>query len=287
MLKSENHKNSVAVMSSLFASFAVFHTFLIHERIMFFMLSLLQIAPTLADFFGVHLNSQARSVEQILEFAYSRNPQVVVLVVIDSLDYRFYTDFAEELKGIHELVEQDGFLFECETVSSHTTPAIASILTGLRPESHGIFANSDVGKSKIKSILEILEDEGKPTAAAIETKGAKPLLGRISYVFAVDDREDIIAYDKLITTHTISVLNKQDLRLVFSHLRAIDRFAHRGNDLRVAAKAIHENVRAITKAVSERNGLLVICGDHETHGRDKDKKYGKAPAAVPLIVCCP
>ena len=86
------------------------------------LISLLQIAPTLAEFFGVHLNSsQTRPMQQILDFAYSRKPvpQVVVLVVIDSLDFRFYSDFAEELKGIHELVKRDGFLFECETVSSH------------------------------------------------------------------------------------------------------------------------------------------------------------------------
>jgi len=248
-------------------------------------LSLLQIAPTLAEFFEVHLNSQAHPVEQILNFAYSRNPQVVVLVVIDSLDFRFYTDFPDEFREIHELVERDGLLFECETVSSHTTPAIASILIGLRPESHKILTSNDVGKSKIKSILEILEDEGQKTAAAIETKGTEPLSGRISYVFAVDDREDILEYDELIKTYTISVLKKQDVRLVFSHLRAIDRFAHRGEDLSVAAKAINENVRAIANAVSERNGLLVICGDHETHVKEREASQGKA--TVPLIVCCP
>lgn len=59
------------------------------------LISLLQIAPTLAEFFGVHLNSQTHPVQQILDFAYSRKPvpQVVVLVVIDSLDIRFLCRF--------------------------------------------------------------------------------------------------------------------------------------------------------------------------------------------------
>ena len=252
------------------------------------LISLLQIAPTLAEFFKVHLFSQARPVGQILKFAYSRKPvpKVVVLVVVDSLDYRFYTAFADELRGIHELVErEDGLLFECEAVSSHTTPAIGSILTGLKPEAHGILTNDDVGKSKIKSILEILEDGGQKTAAAIETKGAEPLWGRISYVFAVDDREDIFEYDELIKRHTISVLKKQDLRLAFSHLRTIDRFAHRGWDLSVAAKVTDENVREIIKAVGERFGLLFICGDHETHLKGRKASHRKA--TVPLIVCWP
>ncbi len=249
-------------------------------------LSLLNIAPTLAEFFGVHLTSRVQPVEQILKFAHTRNPQVVVLIVIDSLDYPVYLDFAVELEVLHELVERDGLLFECETVSNHTTPAIASILTGLRPESHKIRTSEDVGKSKINSILEILDDAGKPTAVVLETDGTKPLLGRISYVFPVDDREDIVEYDALIKTHTISVLKKhEEVRFVFSHLRAIDRFAHRGWDLRVAARVTNENMKSIAKAVGARNGMLVICGDHEAHLKARKASHEKK--TVPLIVSCP
>ncbi|RZN37035.1 MAG: hypothetical protein EFT35_07055 [Methanophagales archaeon ANME-1-THS] len=250
-------------------------------------ISLLQIAPTLADFFGIQLISRARPVEQILEFTYSRNPvpPVMVLVVIDSLDCHFYATYAVELEVLHHLVERGGLLFECETVSNHTTPAIASILTGLLPETHGIVTSEDVGKSKINSILEILDEHGTPTAVVMETNGTKPLAGRISYVFAVDDREDIGEYDELIKAHTITVLQKPEVRLVASHLRAIDRFSHRGWDLRVAAKVTNENMRAIAEAVSDRNGMLLICGDHEMHLKNKKRETG--PATVPLIVACP
>jgi hypothetical protein len=248
--------------------------------------SQLQIAPTLADFFGVHLTSRVHPVEQILKVMYARNPHVVVLVVIDSLDFQVYLDYADELAVLHELVERDdGLLFECETVSNHTTPAIASILTGLQPESHKIRTSEDVGKSKVNSILEILDDAGKPTAVVLETAGTKPLVGRLSYVFAVDDREDIVEYDTLIKTHTISVLNQHEVRFVFSHLRAIDRFAHRGWDLRVAARVTNENMKEIAKAVGEQNGMLVICGDHEAHLKARKTSQGKK--TVPLIVCCP
>ncbi|MHC1600039.1 MAG: alkaline phosphatase family protein [Candidatus Methanospirareceae archaeon] len=248
--------------------------------------SQLQIAPTLAIFFGVHLISRVHPVEQILKVMYARNPHMVVLVVIDSLDFRVYLDYADELAVLHEMVKHNGLLFECETVSNHTTPAIASILTGLEPESHGIITSEDVGTSKINSILEILDDAGKPTAAVLETAGTKPLVGRLSYVFAVDDREDIVEYDELIKTHTISVLKKrEEVRFVFSHLRAIDRFAHRGWDLRVAARVTNENMIEIARAVGERNGMLVVCGDHEAHLKAREVSHEKK--TVPLIVCCP
>lgn len=250
-------------------------------------ISLLQIAPTLADFFGIQLLSRARPIDRILEFAHAHTPlpPVVVLVVIDSLDCHFYATYAVELEVLHHLAERDGLLFECETVSNHTTPAIASILTGLRPETHGIVTSEDVGKSKINSILELLDEQGTPTAVVMETNGTKPLSGRISYVFAVDDREDIVEYDELIRAHTITALQKPEVRLVASHLRAIDRFSHRGGDLRVAAQVTNENIQAIAEAMRTRKGMLLICGDHGLHV--KNKKREETPATVPLIVCCP
>jgi hypothetical protein len=263
------------------------------ENKVFFMLSQLQIAPTLAKFFGVRLslNSQAQPVQQILNFAYSRHPipKVVLLIVINSLDFPFYLDFTEDLSKIHELTRsRDGLLFECKTVSYHTTPAIASILTGLRPEFHRIFTPHEVGKSKIRSILEIVEDAGKKSGIAIETKGSEPLIDKISYVFGVDDREDIFEYDNLIKTHTISTLKMHELNLMFSHLRAIDRFAHRGRDLSIAARVTDENLSEIASAVSTRNGMMLICGDHEMHNiHTKARNSSYKGATVPLIVSCP
>jgi hypothetical protein len=247
-------------------------------------LSLLHIAPTLAAFFGINLPSPVQPVKQILNFVNARNPSVVVLTVIDSLDWQLYADFADDLAVLHALASQ-GLLYECETVSTTTTPAIASILTGLLADEHEIFTSKDVGTSAVNSILELLDDAGKPTAAILETAGTKPLVGRISYVCPVDDREDIQEYDALITSHAISVLQKQEVRFIFAHLRAIDRFAHRGNDLRVAAAITSQNMKEIAHAVRERNGMLLICGDHEAHLKERKAPGGKG--TVPLIVACP
>ncbi|MBN1761683.1 MAG: alkaline phosphatase family protein [Methanomicrobia archaeon] len=247
-------------------------------------LSLLHIAPTLAAFFDIELPSPVQPVKQILDFMTARDPSVVVLVVVDSLDWQLYADFATGLEVLHALASQ-GLLYECETVSTTTTPAIASILTGLLADEHEIFTSEDVGTSEVNSILEMLDDVGKPTAAILETAGTKPLVERISYVCPVDDREDIEEYDALITSHAVSVLKKREVRFIFAHLRAIDRFAHRGNDLRVAAAITSQNIGAIAKAVKERNGMLLICGDHEAHLKERKASGGKG--TVPLIVACP
>jgi hypothetical protein len=249
-------------------------------------ISLLQIAPTLATFFAVALHSSARPVRQILDLMIARKPQVVVLAVIDSLDLQIYTDFAPELVELHQLVDQGGLIFACKPVSRHTTPAIASILTGLPPESHGIVVSEDVAASKIKSILEILDDYGKPTAAVLDTNGARPLEGRMRYVIGIENREDIMGYDAEITAHTLSILKTQrEVQLLLTHLRSIDRFAHRGWDLHVAAGVVNEYMREITRAVADRNGLLFVCGDHEAHLPERAAASRQQP--VPLIVAAP
>ena len=246
-------------------------------------ISLLQIAPTLATFFAVELRSPARPVWQILAAMNARKPQVVVLAVIDSLDLQIYTDFATDLVELHRLVDQGGLIFAGKPVSRHTTPAIASILTGLSPESHGIVVSEDVAASKIKSILEILHEHGKPTAAVLDTNGARPLEGRVSHVIGIENREDIVAYDAEITAHTISILEHQPgVQLLLTHLRSIDRFAHRGWDLQVAAGVVNAHMRRIIRAVAERNGLLIVCGDHEAHLPERKAASGQQP--IPLII---
>ncbi|HDS45025.1 MAG TPA: hypothetical protein ENN68_02840 [Methanomicrobia archaeon] len=249
--------------------------------------SLLQIAPTLATFFAVALRSPAQPVRQILEVMNARKPQVVVLAVIDSLDLKVYTDFAPELVELHQLLKQGGLIFACKPVSRHTTPAIASILTGLPPKAHGIVVSKDVATAKIKSILELLHEHGKPTAAVLDTNGARPLDGRVSYVIGFENREDIVAYDAEITAHTLSILRTQhEVRLLLTHLRSIDRFAHRGWDLQVAAGVVNAHMHEIIRAVADRNGLLFVCGDHEAHLPERMATSGQQQQ-IPLIVAAP
>jgi len=254
--------------------------------------SLLQIAPTIAEIFSIPLKADAKSLEEVLNFVHKSGKRWnfrVILLVIDSLDWQFFKDFAYSLRRMHALASS-GLLFKCETVSEHTTPAIASILTGLRPESHGILTENDVGKSGVDSILEILDAHGIKTAAVLEERGAKPLKGKISFVFPVRDREDILDYDEEVKEKTLLALKKASM--IFAHFRAIDRFAHRSLDMREAARFTDENVGEIVNAVAADAArgvetLFFLCGDHRTHGgmREEGGGRGKREDSVPLIFC--
>lgn len=253
-------------------------------------ISLLQVAPTLAAFFGIPLAAPEPPARPILDFMNAREPRppLVLLLVIDSLDLGLFTQFRVELPVLHALADRDGLLFSAEPVSSHTTPAIASLLTGLPPAAHQIVVSADVGTSALRSILELLDEAGHRTAAILNTSGAEPLIGRMSYVYRVEDREDIVAYDALITAHTLTAVRHHDVQFVFSHLRTLDRFAHRGGDLRLAAQVTNRNLQEIARAVHERQGILIVCGDHEAHLEARRALHGQAsPIHVPVIVAAP
>jgi predicted AlkP superfamily pyrophosphatase or phosphodiesterase len=248
-------------------------------------LSLLHLAPTIAAYFELTLSTPLPPAERILTFLQARRPPVVLLLVIDSLDCALYRTFSAELAEIRTLLARGGLVFACETVSTATTPAIASMLTGLPPDSHGILTSEEVGTSQVHSILELLDEAGMPTAAVMETKGTQPLQGRISYVRPVDDREDIEEYDDLITSSTLALLRQQELRFIFAHLRTIDRFAHRGMNLQLAARITNHHIRVITEALGDRKGVLLLCGDHAAHLRERGISHQNA--GVPLVVTAP
>lgn len=248
-------------------------------------LSLLHLAPTIAAYFGLTLDAPLSPAERILRFLQARRPPVVLLLVIDSLDCPLFRTFSAELAHLRTLLARGGLIFACETVSTATTPAIASMLTGLLPESHGILTSEEVGTSKVHSILELLDDAGMPTAAVMETKGTEPLQGRISYVCPVDDREDIEEYDAMITSSTLALLRQPELRFVFAHLRTLDRFAHRGRDLQLAARITDQHIRVIAEALSDRAGALLLCGDHAAHLRGRG--ISAQNSGVPLVVTAP
>jgi arylsulfatase A-like enzyme len=48
-----------------------------------------------------------------------------------------------------------GILFKADVVSDRTTPAIASILSGLLPEHHGIYDKAGAKESSLLSLPEI------------------------------------------------------------------------------------------------------------------------------------
>ncbi|MEA1894234.1 MAG: sulfatase [Euryarchaeota archaeon] len=222
--------------------------------------SLVDIAPTIAELLSIPLpGADGTAIPELTDRLQRCNR--VVLAIVDSLGYFTYQRLQPYMPNTR------GTVIRCRAVADHTTPAIASILTGCHPDTHRTFATSDVCTSPIKSILELAEERGIKSSVAIETEGAKAMKTKIDLVAGVDDSSDILDYDTKITERTIELL-KHEPALIVVHLRAIDRYAHEArsfDELAYAAECIDGHLCEICKHLS-RNTCVIVCGDHSIHG---------------------
>ena len=240
--------------------------------------SLIDIAPAIAELIGVPLPGADGVVRPELSDPMRRCSQAgagaeVVLIIVDSLGYSTY----QRLKPSMPSLSVNGTLLRCEAVADHTTPAIASILSGCYPATHRVLTTADVLTSSIKSVLERAEEWGVKTAVVIETDGAAAMKTKIELSRGVPDSRNIIAYDAAIKGHAIDLLEHKPALMVL-HFRAIDRYAHEGrsfDDLAFAAGSIDRHIAEICECLPG-DTCVVVCGDHPFHGKRIEDDRGVA-----------
>ena len=222
--------------------------------------SLVDIAPTIAESIGVPLpGADGTVIPELIDRL--RRCDRAILIIVDSLGYFTY----QRLRPY--MPHMQGTVIRCRAVSDHTTPAIASILTGCHPDTHRTFTTDDVCTSPIKSILERAEECGIKSAVAIESEGAKAMKTKIDLSYGVDDSSDILAYDATIKKYTIDLLKHEPVLMV-AHFRAIDRYAHEArsfDELAYAAECIDNHIDEICRHI-DSDTCVIVCGDHPIHG---------------------
>jgi predicted AlkP superfamily phosphohydrolase/phosphomutase len=93
--------------------------------------SQVDIAPTIARVLGINIhNMDGKPIREVADWK-CRN---AILIIVDSLGYDLYRWLETDLKHIPALA-RCGLLIRAEAVSTHTSPSIASILSGILPGS--------------------------------------------------------------------------------------------------------------------------------------------------------
>lgn len=241
--------------------------------------SLLDAAPTAARVLGISLpQSDGHAIKKVESWG-CRN---VVLIIVDSLGYDLYKWLEPALANIPALAK-GGLLLRAETVSNHTTPAIATILSGLLPEHHGIFDKQGAKESSLLSIPEIASSRGLRSAVIMERNGAEVYEGLIETVSGVSDTLPPQQFDREACRLTLLALADRP-RLLVSYFIGIDKAVHQGKgpgEIRGAALLIDGFAGEIIQAADEKT-LFILCGDHPIHaGR---LKRIKAPYCVAMIM---
>jgi predicted AlkP superfamily pyrophosphatase or phosphodiesterase len=241
--------------------------------------SIMDVAPTIARVLDINLpEPDGRPVEDVMDWG-CRN---VLLVIVDSLGYDLYRWLEPDLKNMKALAS-DGLLIKADTVANRTTPAIASILSGLTPEHHGICDKEGAKESSILSLPEIASSMGLRSAVVMESNGAEVYKGLIEITGAVSDRLSPEEFDDEIRRLSLEALGRQP-RLLVSYFLGIDKTVHLGlgpGRIRDAAIFIDQCIGEMIGSASEKT-LIIICGDHAVHAGPLKRTSG--PYFVALII---
>ena len=146
--------------------------------------SQLDIAPTVARLLGIEIPYNDG---QAIDMVEGWGCRKAVLIIVDSLGYDLMAYLLPRMENLSRLIA-DGISLKARAVSNHTTPAIASILSGLVPEHHQIFDKAGAKTSSILSLPEIASAAGLKSAVIMETNGAEVYEGLIEIIHGISDR---------------------------------------------------------------------------------------------------
>lgn len=241
--------------------------------------SQVDIAPTIARVLGITIhNVDGRPIKGVEDWK-CRN---AVLIIVDSLGYDLYRWLEPDLKNIPALA-RCGLLTRAEAVSTHTSPSIASILSGLLPEHHGIFDKKSAEKLSMPSIPEAASSQGLRSAVIMEMGGAEVYRNKIEIVSGIPDCLSPEDFDQESCRKSLEALARKP-RLLVSYFIGIDKTVHMGlgpKEIRNVAISIDRCAGEIASAASNET-LLVICGDHPVHAGRLKRMQG--PYFVALIL---
>lgn len=241
--------------------------------------SILDIAPTIGAILQIEMpkaeGSVIKDVTEVLE-----GSKHIILIIVDSLGFSTYLKLRRFMPTLSSDMGIAGRrVFRCRYIANHTTPAIASILTGVCPEIHRIAKTGDVYRSEHETVLEVANACGIRSAIVIENEGADAMRSKVYSAAGVPDSRDIIDYDMQIKNEAVKCL-QGDIQLVAIHFRALDRFAHEGRteeELGYAASTIDRHIWDILGSVSDAG--IIVCGDHQIH-----LNSGESEEHVALVV---
>ncbi len=217
------------------------------------------IAPTIAEILNLAYNVPTGESIELEEDLIGKN---VVLAIIDCFDWDLYEKYGKDI--ITEVVEVPFFEYRVSSSAPKTSPAIATILTGLAPEEHSISSTADVESSNIINLPEFAERNGVETTVVMEARGANTFSDNIEEIHPIKDREDIIEFDDEILESVRKSINR--FSFIVCHIRTIDKFLHRGERIEKIRGELERITKKIIDIAKPSDYLLILTGDHKSHG---------------------
>ncbi|RZN64089.1 MAG: hypothetical protein EF806_05580 [Candidatus Methanoliparum thermophilum] len=222
------------------------------------------VAPTIARLLNISYDADGNPINEVIDEFGGEDTDAVVLLIIDSLGFNIFKRYLDNFKYISSMLENKKdriMIFKLKAVARYTTPCIATLLNGKNIDKHMLFSTDDVYKSSMKSILEVATEKGYITGIVMEKMGALSFKGRLTYIVPIDNRPDIIYFDKETVRGVLNLIPKTDL--LVAHLRTIDVI----KDYDYATRLMDGFIKDICEEFDKigKKGLFLLCGDHPVH----------------------
>jgi len=189
----------------------------------------------------------------------------VSLIIVDSLGYGEYLSHKHLLPHLSSM-ETQGLFFRCLVYSHSTTPSIATILCGLKPEHHRITKTEEAYTSTLKCLPEVAHQHGFRVAVVMEKHGALSFHGRADTIKPVADRPDVVSFDEEVCRNAVSVIEDFDPNLLVAHFRSLDKLGFNPETVRHLDSTLDKLFRSTRK-----DTLVLVCGDHPPHSRTDER----------------
>lgn len=237
------------------------------------------LVPTVAKILGVKMSGMdGAPIEEVKSWGCSK----AVVVIVDSLGFDLYKFLQPDLKNMAFLAS-GGLLVRAKAAATHTSQAIASILSGLLPEHHGIHNTEEAKVSALSSLPEVASSQGFKTAVIMEKGGAEIYEGLIDFVGKVPRDLRPEEFDRETCRKSLEALAKSP-DLMISYFIGIDKAVHLGGgleEMRSAALCIDLCLGKVY-AAAETGTFFAVIGDHPVHAGNFKRQDG--PYCVALIL---
>ena len=213
----------------------------------------------------------------------------VIIIIVDGLRPDLIT--AERTPTLQRLVDEGASTLDAKTVRpSITLPAITSMMTGLRPQDHGVTWNDydpDKGSGAATTIFDVAHEAGVSTAF---------FSGKVKLRHAVDSESIDVESVRFLPDASVAVLARVHLEeqqpgLMVVHLPNVDRAGHqygwRSDEQKRTLIATDIAVAAILQVIESGvlNGpvRVIVTADHGGEGRNHQRQRS-GNETVPWLV---
>ena len=221
------------------------------------------IAPSIASLLGFSFPCDGSVVDEVVNYASGCNR--VVLAIVDSLGFEEYLRNKDAFT-FTSFMEARGLLFKCLGYSKCTTPSIASILCGLKPEEHGIRRTEDAYAKRIKCLPEAAYEEGLKVVVVMEEYGALSFQGLVSSVKPIRDGPDVLEFDGEACRQAVNAVKELDPNLLVVHFRSLDVLGFASAPI----EQVDRSLRTIAESLINETVFFVV-GDHPPHHREDEE----------------